>query len=168
MPSLVQTVAENCFYLNDQSFGIAIRCSFASNGDPAAVVEVFERPISGAAVVISRASDIRAPHASSISSSEGEQLPLWAAEEFGIAAESVDCYTALYDGIAVNFWTDQATGILLLKSAKSVSGVSGTDGKNTSENGSMLALSKEEIAKLLDELGLDIADFEGLGLSAMS
>lgn len=165
MPSLVQTVAENCFYLNDQSFGIAVRCSFASDGVSAAVVEVFERPISGAAVIISRASDIHAPHASSVSESEGEPLPLWAAEEFGIIAGSVDCYTALYEGIAVNFWTDRATGRLLLKSAKSVSEVPGTGGKSTSESGT-LALSAEEIVKLLEELGLDVADFESLGLSA--
>lgn len=168
MPSLAQNVAENCFYLKDQSFGIAVWCSFASDGDPAAVVEVFERPINGAAAVILRASDISAPHASSVSESEGEQLPQWAAEEFGITAGSVDCYTALYEGIAVNFWTDRATGRLLLKSAKSVSEVPETGGKNTSENGGTLALSAEEIVKLLEELGLDIADFESLGLSAMS
>lgn len=168
MPSLVQTVAENCFYLSDQSFGIMVRCSFASDGAPAAAAEVFEKPISGAATVISRASDISAPHASSVSKSEGEQLPLWAAEEFCIAAGSVDCYTALYEGIAVNFWTEKATGRLVLKSAKSVSEVPGTSGKNTLDNGGTLALSAEEIVKLLEELGLDIADFESLGLSATS
>ncbi len=168
MPSLVQTVTESCFYLKDQSFGITVRCSFASGGDPAAAVEVFERPISGAAAVISRAPDISAPHAFSVSESEGEQLPLWVAEEFGIAAGSVDCYTALYEGIAVNFWTDQSTGRLLLKSAKSVSERPETGGKKLSESGGTLALSTEEIVKLLEELGLDIADFESLGLSARS
>lgn len=168
MPSLVQTVAENCFYLSDQGFGIAVRCSFASDSDPAAAVEVFERPLSGAAVVISRASDICAPHASSVSESEGEQLPLWAAEEFGIAVGKVDCYTALYEGIAVNFWTEKTTGRLLLKSAKSVSENPKTSEKNTAENGGTLALSTEEIVRLLEELGLDIADFESLGLSERS
>ncbi|MDE7233651.1 MAG: hypothetical protein K2N29_01160, partial [Ruminiclostridium sp.] len=166
MPSLVQTVVENCFYLNDQSFGIAVRCSFASDGVPAAAVEIFERPISGAVVAISRVADIPALHASSISKSEEEQLPLWAAEEFGIAAGNVDCYTALYENIAVNFWTDRVTGNLLLKSAKSVSEIPKTSEKNIAENGGTPALSMEEIVKLLEELGLDIADFESLGLSA--
>lgn len=166
MPSLVQTVAENCFYLTDPSFGIAVRCSFASNGDPAAAVEVFERPLSGAVNVISRASDISAPHASSVSRSEEEQLPLWAAEEFGISAERVDCYTASYEGISVHFWTDRATGRLLLKSAESGSEIPEMGGKNTAGNDGAPALSTEEIVRLLEELGLDIADFESLGLSA--
>lgn len=166
LPSLAQTVAESCFYLNDRRFGIALRCSFASDSDPAAIAEVFERPINGAEIVIFRPSDIKAPHASSVSESEGERLPLWAEEEFGISAESVDCFTALYEGIAVNFWTDKTTGRLLLKSAKSVSEIPEAHGKSVSENDRFSGLSAEEIVKLLEELGLDMADFESLGLSA--
>lgn len=162
MPSLLQTVAEDCFYLNDSSFGIAVRCSFASNGDLAAAVEMFERPISGAKTVISQESDIFAPHASSITRSEDEYLPLWAANEFGISAESVNCYTALYGSIAVNFWTDKATGRLLLKSAKSASDVPSASAENTSENNGIFGLSSDEVSKLLEELGLDIADFASL------
>lgn len=44
MPSLVQTVAESCFYLHDRNFGIAVRCSFAADGEPAAAPKCLKDP----------------------------------------------------------------------------------------------------------------------------
>lgn len=162
IPSLEQTVSTDCFYLTDNSFGAALRCGFASADKPAEVVEMFVRPISGMEQKILSASDITAPLAKTTGIREDVLLPAWAASIFGIGQDSVKCYAAYYDGLTVFYWTDKATGKLLLKSAElsddsSGSGNTPTDG--TADTG----LTQDEIISLFEELGLDINDFSSLG-----
>lgn len=165
MPSLVQTVDSDCFYLKDSSFGIALKCSFVTADSPAAVKEAFVRPISGTVQIIRSAKDINAPSALSVETTESAYLPNWAASEFGINSGSVKCYAAYYDGLTVYYWTDIVSGTLLLKSAEVSSNTSGGAGSAV-DGVSGQGLTTEEIIDLFNELGLDINDFSSLGFEA--
>lgn len=162
IPSLSQVVADDCFYLKDNAFGILIKCSFASGNNSAAVTEMYSKPVSGIETVISGEKDVNAPQASLVSKAEDEKIAPWAAAEFGIDADSVECYEAFYGDTAVYYWTDISTGHLLLKSAKITSNFSDTESTAKSED--TFGLSEDEITNLLGELGLDPADFASLGL----
>ena len=172
IPSLSQTVDSDFFYLTDSNFGVAIKCSFATDAASAAAVEIFTRPIVGDQTVIASANDINAPQALEVGEAQGS-LPQWAAKEFGVAYDSVNCYAARYSNMTVYFWTNSATSVLVLKSAVPEansniggSGGNGSGGNGGSGSGDSIAesgLSKEEIAALFEELGLDPADFSSLG-----
>ncbi len=165
MQRLVQTVDSDCFYLKDSSFGIAMKCSFATADSPAKVVEAYTRPISGTAQTIFSEKDIKAPSARSVGEVKTAYLPNWAATEFGIDSGSVKCYAAYYDGFTVYYWTDSVSGILLLKSAD-VSSNSSVEGTASSDGESGQGLTSQEIIDLFNELGLDINDFSSLGFEA--
>ena len=165
IPSLSQTVDSDFFYLTDSSFGVAVRCSFATVTEPAAAVEIFTKPIIGEQTVIRSAGDINAPQAMDVSTAQ-ELLPQWAAKEFGIAYDSVKCYAARYSNMTVYFWVNSASSKLVLKSAvpDANSSVGGNGaGSQGSEDIANSGLSKEEILALFEELGLDPADFASLG-----
>lgn len=157
-PTLTQTVASDYFYLEDRSFGVLIKFSFASAETAAAAEEIFARPFGGSTQIRSPA-DITAPTALSVAETE-DPLPEWVRSRLGIDAESVKCYAAEYETVTVRYWTDRYSGELLLRSAESrrADGGSGAVGET---GGS--ALSHDEIASLFDELGLNIEDFESLG-----
>lgn len=168
MPSLLQMIENDSFYLYDRSFGIAVKCSFAKNDAPATVTEMFERPFNGEITVIKSKEDIYLPNALSVEKSD-DKLPEWAADEFGTTPDSVDCYTALYKNVKVNYWTDKTSGELLLRSASALGNTSSVPGSGTGTDtdpteDETYGLSEEEIAELFKELGLDPKDFASLGL----
>lgn len=166
MPSLSQTVDSDCFYLSDSSFGVAIRCRFATDTAPAAATEVFTLPISGVQTEILSTDDIIAPQALSVTMENSAVLPQWAAKQFGISANGVKCFSAQYSGMTVYFWVNSGNR-LVLKSAKPAVNSGGTPGTGgttpanpDSDPGN--GLSSDEIASLFEELGLDPADFGSL------
>ena len=165
MPSLLQTVDSDCFYLADSNFGVAIRCNFAADTQPAAATEIFTVPISGTQTEIRSVNDINAPHALTVSEKNDITLPQWAAKEFGIPITGVRCYAAQYSDMTVYFWVNKANFGLVLKSAKPAENSNiGTGGLPGVSGDPESGLSAEEILALFRQLGLDPADFPSLGL----
>lgn len=155
---LTQKIDSSCFYLSDDSYGITLKCDFAEAGGNTRVTAVASLPKLCDGVVIRSVTDISAPNAFQKGRAD-ETLPAWVTEKYGIPADSVDCWAAMYDRAAVYFWTDKATGKLLIKTAEKTGGAITIP--EDSETGETLA--REDIIKLFEELGLDIKDFESLG-----
>lgn len=164
LAALTSEVADDCFYLVDKSFGIAMKCSFASSGTAAAVTEVYTRPITGLAPEIASEADITAPNAGSVAKS-GDVMSAWAAEMFSIDAADAVCYAAYYDKVTVYYWVKD--GVLVLKSAAAAENGgadSAQDSQDEGGSGGDTDVSMEEITELFGELGLDPEDFYGLGI----
>lgn len=159
IPSLQQRIDKDCFYLEDNDFGIVVKFSFATESSRASAMEIYTKPFSGERVIKS-ANDIPAPSAISVSKTD-RQLPAWVEKKFGVAADDLICYAAVYKTTTSYFWVKESSGELKLKSADGdvrtgsdttdITDISGTE------------LTYEEIEALFEEVGLDIADFESLG-----
>lgn len=158
IPSLKQRIDTDCFYLEDNDFGMAVKFSFATEASPAAAVEVYTRPFAGSCVIKS-AEDITADSALSVSKTD-KQLDGWAEKKFGVYAEDLVCYAAVYKTTTSYYWVDKNSGELKLKSADGTIDSSNTSG---SADTSGTELTFEEIEALFEEVGLDIRDFESLG-----
>lgn len=156
--SLKQRVESDCFYLEDNDFGVAIKFSFATESSSTVAEEIFTKPLYGKQVIRS-AEDITAPSAKTVSAVD-KRLPDWASKKFGVSHNSVKCYSAVYENVTVYYWVDKVTSELVLKSADGTVEQSSTaDG----QNGSYSGLTYEEIAALFEDIGLNIKDFESLG-----
>lgn len=156
--NLEQRVDTNWFFLENNSVGASVKCSFAGDGVQATAVEMFVIPLGGETMIIKSESDISAPTAKAVEKRE-RALPTWAAELYSVSADSVVCYAAVYDKVTVYYWVDSFNGVLMLKSAVCNDGFDGTSADETVD----YSLSYEEIVALFEELGLDIADFKSLG-----
>ena len=156
-PSLQQRIETDCFYLEDDEFGLIVRLSFATESTSAAAEEVYAKPFAGSCVIRST-DDIAAPSAVSVGLSD-KTLPEWAEGELRLDGGSLICYAAAYETCTVYYWVDKTDGALVLKSADSLyaGGSGGTEGAEES------SLSFEEIEALFEDIGLDIKDFESLG-----
>lgn len=161
MPSLVRRIDTDCFYLEDNDYGISVKFSFATESSAASAKEVFAKPF--ASLSIDTESDIKAPSALSVYS-VNKALPSWAEIKYGISADSLKCFAAEYDTVTVYYWVDRSSGELLLKSAEGKAATR-TDTPGNASDGE---LSYEEIKALFEELGLDIADFASLGFTEES
>ena len=150
---LVQTAAEDCFYLENAQAGIALRCSYAGD-EPAAVTEICASPLMNGALSVKSAADIPAAGAVSAERDENARLSAWAAQKYALDSTALVCYTAHYEAADVCYWVEN--GRLALKTARPVAGES----QPAQESG---ALSDDEMAALFEELGLDIEDFRSLG-----
>ncbi|MGN0687856.1 MAG: MORN repeat-containing protein [Oscillospiraceae bacterium] len=156
--SLKQRVEQDCFYLEDNDFGVAIKFIFATETSGALAKEIFMKPLCGESVLRS-AADVIAPSAISAAMID-RRLPEWAENKYNVASDSVKCYAAAYEKITVYYWVDKNSGKLVLKSAD---GMITQDGISGSLGTADIELSYDEIAELFKEVGLDIKDFESLG-----
>ncbi len=158
IPSLKQRIDSDCFYMEDDDFGMAIKFRFASETSPAVATEVYTKPFAGNIVIYSE-KDIVAPSAVSVSKADNE-LPAWAEKKFDVASEDLVCYVATYKTTTSYYWVDRNSGVLKLKSADGTVdtgiGAGSADIIDTE-------LTFEEIEALFKEVGLDIKDFESLG-----
>ena len=150
---LVQTAAEDCFYLENAQAGIALRCSYAGD-EPAAVTEICASPLMNGALSVKSAADIPAAGAVSAERDENARLSAWAAQKYALDSTALVCYTAHYEAADVCYWVEN--GRLALKTARPVAGESQPAQESA-------ALSDDEMAALFEELGLDIEDFRSLG-----
>ena len=158
-PSLQQRIETDCFYLEDDAFGIAVEFSFASESASAAAKAVYTKPFAGSAVIRS-AGDINAASAVSVKIAD-KKLPEWVEAKFRLDADRLVCYAAVYETTISYYWVDEVSEVLMLKSADGSYTGGGNDGNtNGSEENK---LTYEEIEALFGELGLDIKDFESLG-----
>lgn len=153
-PNAVKSVYDDCFRLTDGS-GVILECSFARGSDPASVRAVYSLPTGGVAVNIRSVNDINATSAAAKAKVEGT-LPSQAAL-LGITEQSVECYAVTYAETVVYWWVS-SDGELLMLSAHSLSGEVVPPAEDSDET-----TDRSDIAKLFEDIGLDIEDFESLG-----
>lgn len=152
-PDAVRTVTEDGFLLTVS--GVALECSFASWDSPAAVRAVYALPIGGAEVRITSAEDIPAEGAFETAAA----LP-GAAEMLGVQASDVKCWTAVKDGLVRCWWTFP-DGTLILESASAENSQNAPAQENTE------SAANADIARLFEDIGLDVRDFESLGFQGV-
>ena len=116
---------------------------------------MYSLPTGGVAVNIRSVNDINAPSAAAKAKVEG-MLPSQAAL-LGITEQSVECYAVTYAETVVYWWVS-ADGELLMLSAHSLSGEVVPPAEDSDET-----TDRSDIAKLFEDIGLDIEDFESLG-----
>lgn len=153
-PNALREVYDDCFCLSD-SAGFVLECSFASGDTPAFVKAVYSLPIGGAEITINSADDI-APSALSVAKTDAP-LPAKANLLGLTSAQSVTCYSAHYESVEVCYWAEESGKVLMI-SAYAMSDNAAAAGGELSED-----VSRDEIEKLFEEIGLDIKDFESLG-----
>ena len=158
IPSLKQRIDTECFYMEDDDFGMAIKFRFATETSPAVATEMYTRHFAGNMVIKSE-KDIAAPSAVSVTMIDNT-LPAWAEKKFDVVSDDLVCYAAVYNTTTSYYWVDKSSGVLRLKSADgtvdSGRGAGSVDIADTE-------LTFEEIVALFEEIGLDINDFESLG-----
>ena len=155
---LTMQVAEDCFYLVHTGYGLILKCQFADADRAAYVSEAVSYPLSIPDQLITSASDIIAPTADQVFSSD-EALPDWIAAAYSIDPDYTACYAAIYGDTVIYHWVDRRTGNLLVKSASAVSEQPPSDEEPSVSDGDAM----QEIQEIFDEFGLDISDFGSLG-----
>ncbi len=154
---LCTRVEADGFYLVHEGYGLVLKCRFATADQAACVAEIACVPLSDAGKRITASKQITAPTADAVYQAERE-IPAWIAQYYGIDAESVVCYAAVYGTTsAVYHWVDSQTGTLLVKSAEQELPPA-VDEPSPSEEDAM-----EDIRDIFEEFGLDISDFGSLG-----
>ena len=154
---------EDCFYLCHSGYGLFLQCRFAGGDSAPIVTEAACRPLAAGDVTISAVTDLHIAHADRVYAPDLD-LPAWMADVYGIPADSVDCYAAIYnENTAVYYWVDRDTKVLLLKSASVPEGLLPPV---TEDPSAADAEARREIEDIFAEFGLDLEDFGSLGFGS--
>ncbi len=166
---LIEDISQtDFFYLSNQAFGLVLKFVYATEEEPAKLVDVYTLPKEGGLTSIQGIEDLKLPGIYELGEMGGSVADGYAITLLGVEPENMMSYNAKYVGYAVCYWAGTASGDVAMinyhPSAKTLASnpKPGTEGATETGTGAG-GNNAQKYAIYFSDLGLDMNDFPGLG-----
>lgn len=149
------TSAADAYYLYNSAYGILLKLSYASGTAPAALTAAYTLPVNSPLTKITKKSDIRLAGSYRLGETTKAAPDAQAAKFLSLNSAEMNCYSLLYDGYTVCYYTDEATGAVKL--------IKYLPAAKTAVTQTSAAQTDAAQAAAFQNLGLDMSDFKSLG-----
>lgn len=167
------------FYLYNQAYGLVLKLAYATDKDPAKLVEVFALPNMGGLTKLQGIGDLKLPGVYEVGKTGESSIDGDVALLLGLTPGDMKYYKANYAGYGVCYWTNPDSGDVAMiefyplakgtqqgkaGAAAGASGGASRGGAPGAETGAPAnGEDPQQVVVYFNELGLDMKDFASLG-----